>query len=641
METYTNLTLSFYKALKQDVLKLYPEFVDEISESFEWLDNLISISDENRLLAIKSLCLLGKSIEKSLITPALLEVPSYFPLHENSVLPKFLYSLLSEVFYDSGLRRYSGNVKDHHLRDDGAEIAKDAASAVFVLRQVTLAFSKAQDLPCDTEPVDELIAFRDRVTAEIPLTVRYPQDPLGMRIRATAQRLLRVVLNKHGAESFVGDPEMVAPLAQWVDNPFGRHGPGAVVGEEIGFDKWDFNPPPHMADIAVGTHDGEPLYLKYEESLTSFENVDCALVTLVPKDFRGRRIICIEPKERMFAQRGLMEVLYDLVHTNRLTSYAIDFRDQSKSQRFIQKRGISTIDLKDASDRVSLDLVKCLFPRSVTNLLLKYRSPYLLFNAAMPDKEGDWYAPHVYRYTTAFTMGNALCFPIETLVFWSLSLATMIECSSLRIREGALMFIMDQPGAWTIHTFRKHFPIRVFGDDIAVPSRFYSDVCETLREAGLSVNVNKSCCETPVRESCGAWNYAGTDVRITRFAFAQLKDTQSWISWRANADELNGNGFKFAATQVCEHLVEFHPRTVSSMSLLGHIRTTEGYRWNKDLQRVEVCLPTLREKGRRLSLPGYKGFYAHVTNQATFRTVCRGDAQGVEWQWVDLATLSS
>jgi len=257
----------------------------------------------------------------------------------------------------------------------------------------------------------------------------------------------------------------------------------------------------------------------------------------------------------------------------------------------------------------------------------------------LPDDDGDWTAPHVFRYTTALTMGNALCFPIETLSFWALSLATMIFKSRPFVFRRAMEFVRGE-GPWTIQTFRKHFPLRVFGDDIAVPTVFYDDVCITLEQAGLSVNHDKSCSDSPIREACGAWNYSNTDVRITRFTFAQLSDTQAWISWRANAEELRCNGFTFAATKICEHLIEKIPSAEAALCLQGQRVGLPGYRWNKDLQRVEVCLPAIREGGGRLSLNGYKGFYAYMTDQATFRTVCHGDAQGVDWQWVDVATLS-
>jgi len=630
METYTNLTLSFFRAIQQDVEKLYPEHYEEISLSFDWLLSA-QTCDAERLIMVKALCTLGKAMEQSLISPKLLEVPSYFPLSEGSALPVFLHFLFEEVFYPSGLRRYGKAPGEQ-------EISGEIASAVFVLRQILLAFSKAEDLPCNTEPTDELRSFIARVTKRVDHSVRYPTDITQQNIMSIAKELLRHVLTDADVES-LDEHRLAAPLQQWIDSPFGRHGPGAVAGEERGFDKWDFSPNGITDDVTSFGPAFEPLYYQYEgEDNTSGVFSDSAIVTLVPKDFRGRRIICIEPKERMFAQRGLMEILFDIVHNCQLTRQSIDFNHQEKSQRFIQKRGISTIDLKDASDLVSLDLVKNLFPPRFVELVLKYRSPYLLVNELLPDDDGDWSAPHVFRYTTALTMGNALCFPIETLVFWSLSLATMIECSDSRLRNRALYFISGGEGAWTIHTFRKHFPLRVFGDDIAVPSRFYSEVCETLRQAGLSVNANKSCCETPVRESCGAWLFGETDVRITRFAFAQLSNTQVWNSWRANAIELSSNGFNAVAAKILEHLVEFHPAARASLGLQSSGSVKVGYRWNKDYQRVEVLVPTIREDGVRLHLNGEKGLYAHFTGQATDRTSCQGDAQRVKWQWVDVLT---
>jgi len=630
METCVNLTLSFYRAIQQDVKKLYPEHEDEIDSSFDWL-LAAQPSDSEKLLMIKSLCQLGKAMEQSLITPKLLEVPAYFPLWEGSVLPVFLHFLFEGLFFPSGLRSWARQPNDER-------ISGEIASAVFVLRQILLAFSKAEDLPCDRERTDELLSFRQRVTKKPAFSVRYPKD-FQLKVYRTARILLNNVLMRDdiNADSCLSSDRLVAPLAQWSELPFGKHGPGAVAGEETGFGKWDFTPDPRTNRITSYGSEFEPLYCQYEGELTTLGVNGHSVVTLVPKDFRGRRIICIEPKELMFAQRGLMDVLFDIVHTNQLTRRSINFRRQELSQRFIQRRGIATIDLKDASDMVSLDLVKALFPRSFVELVSKFRSPHLYFNEMLPNEEGDWVAPNIVKYETAFTMGNALCFPIETLTFWALSLATMIECSTPYLWHRAQDYI-GGIGSWTPHTFEKHFPLRVFGDDIAVPARFYSDVCETLTEAGLSVNELKSCCETPVRESCGAWLFNNTDVRITRFAFAQLSDTRVWDSWHKNAIELQENGLTGCSACILEHLVEYHPTARAFLGLQPRGACIVGHRWNKDLQRVEVLVPSISNEGARLHLNGEAGIYAAFTSQGTDRTASHGDSQRVKWLWVDAIT---
>ena len=106
-------------------------------------------------------------------------------------------------------------------------------------------------------------------------------------------------------------------------------------------------------------------YGRLENSLP--QSVPRARVCLVPKDSRGPRVISCEPAEFMFIQQGIMKKLYKTLETHPLTSGYVNFTDQTVNRELarIASKGkvrLATIDLSDASDRVSLVLVERFFP---------------------------------------------------------------------------------------------------------------------------------------------------------------------------------------------------------------------------------------------------------------------------------------
>jgi hypothetical protein len=97
------------------------------------------------------------------------------------------------------------------------------------------------------------------------------------------------------------------------------------------------------------------------------------------------------------------------------------------------------------------------------------------------------------------TMGNAVTFPLETLVFWSLAHSTRLQL------EGTL----------------SHFPewedrhlCSVFGDDCIVPSHMALDFIKVMESVGFICNEEKSFyADERFRESCGGDYLRGYDVR--------------------------------------------------------------------------------------------------------------------------------
>lgn len=307
-------------------------------------------------------------------------------------------------------------------------------------------------------------------------------------------------------------------------------------------------------------------------------DVPRARVCLVPKDSRGPRVISCEPAEMMYIQQGLMTLLYDTLENHHLTSGQINFTDQSINRKLACAGSISgelaTIDLSEASDRVSLDLVRRVFPPNWVEALEACRSE----ETVLPNGK-------VVKLAKFSPMGSSCCFPVEALIFWAASVSAV-----------------DHPYTW-IKKHKQLPDVHVYGDDIIVPSNLYQETIRALESVGLEVNATKSYYKGPFRESCGGDYHLGVDVTPVRVRKFLCK---SRTSLATNADLINTFVDKFGYADVTPliSIIEeaggyVYPR--SELQLPAAIRCTPGAsndvffqrRFNKDLQRLEHRTLTL------------------------------------------------
>jgi hypothetical protein len=600
METHPAFILSFYTNLFQDLADLFPDC--DFHSDLDWIEESVSTDS---FLFIKSMSGLGKAVESSLITARLLEVPDYFPLVEGSDLPVFLNSLFQTVFHESGLRRFSSESQDTDSHLD------QCALTVLSLRQVLLAFSKLEDVEPDVDEADEINSFFERTTS-LP-TINLTR----WEVQFARELLYELFCNEDG--------QLAAPLAQWVSNPFGNHGPGKVADRSEGVEKYHFGYIPGV-DLQLYQLDRvNPVYAENIRLSRSLYSGCSSRLAIVPKDFRGHRLICIEPKEFMWAQQGLMRILFDMVHSSPLTRRSINFLNQKKSFDLSKNRKFSTIDLKDASDRVSKTLCRLLLPEKVFALLTRYRSR----GVNLPGE------PEPFHPETMFTMGNALCFPMETIVFWALTVTASIRqlIETRKIPDTALISVLVQR-LYSDPYLKRRVRNRVFGDDIICRREYFDSTTDILERAGLVVNTAKSCHDTLVRESCGSWWYHDYDVRIVRFSHHRCQSTRAWLGFAENCKALYCNGFHRAAQAVVDLMANWHRVPTSHLGLPDRIDYGDLYRWNSQFQRVEVYYPSLEDEGQRKRLPSEFGLYGFFAKSAT--SVFQRDNEIVNWKWIAL-----
>lgn len=269
-----------------------------------------------------------------------------------------------------------------------------------------------------------------------------------------------------------------------------RHGSGAVATGEKNWDKWQFSTTYLQLEQLVGGNPLRPTPLSADlfygnASIWAASRKACEIVkhpitkvVAVPKDLTKPRIISEEPLSLMFLQQGLMHWMYRRIERH---SEAINFSDQTVNALTCREHSCwASLDLSDASDLVSRTIVRQLMPDDWWRLLSSLRSHF----AQTPDGE-------LTPLRTFAPMGNALCFPIESVVFYA-TVSAYLQVY------------------WSISD------VYVYGDDILVPVAYAEEVLSFLVEIGMKPNVHKCCYRAKFRESCGAEWFDGVDITVVR-----------------------------------------------------------------------------------------------------------------------------
>jgi hypothetical protein len=338
-----------------------------------------------------------------------------------------------------------------------------------------------------------------------------------------------------------------------------------------------------------------------------------ARVCLVPKDSRGPRVISCEPAEYMYIQQGIMRLLYGHLECHDLTSGQINFTDQTTNRILAQQASINglyaTMDLKDASDRVSLSLIRDVFPSNWVEALESCRSEVTV----LPDGREivlNKFAP----------MGSSCCFPVEALAFWACAQASL-RLHRFISRRGAIL----NPKTWVQDIFSSRTKVSlgkdmddvyVYGDDIICRSQDFPTIADGLETVGLLVNRQKSFVTGPFRESCGGDYHNGMDVTPIRI--------KKWFSYvgtglQASADFINLliNKFGYDSALPLIRLIELEvgyifPRTSLDIPMSIRVPFSASNdvffkrRFNRHLQRYEHRVLFSRPKiidGRGSSWP--------------------------------------
>lgn len=495
-----------------------------------------------------------------------------------SVLPCFLHGLTCRVF-DSK----TGEVLPLGIRDQ---------LAVKFIQQICL-YNKKEFVVCD--PVRDQKAKDSFVQLDLDLR-RMPKFPSekALILNAVCRRFLPSV-----ESGFVRaiDDESILP----------RHGPGATADKA-----W-----------ANGKYRGRDFLVRWDhlfswEHLYGFSTVHQSnrevtlprselpvKVVSVPKTMKTSRIICVEPtamqmaqqltaarlvKSLQFARPFVRKCNRDPQGPRPPTLYShLNFNDQSLNQEAARIGSITgewaTVDLSEASDRVSCQLVSLVFRHSPT--LKDHLFGCRTTRAVMPDGE----LLHLRKYAS---MGSALTFPVEALCFLMICISAVCDQRNVFTKSGRVR------SSEAFEKARKG--LLVFGDDLIVPADSIVKVKEYLSAFGLKVNERKTFSQGGFRESCGTDWMDGvlvTPTYLRQQPPRSRKDAVKFVSWVHMANRFFRNGFPRTAHRIADYIDKIYklPTVQETCGGLGWHFYREGptpsLRWNKKTNSSETVVNTL------------------------------------------------
>lgn len=450
----------------------------------------------------KTMPKLGKAFDKALSLDTPLNAKQLrFSTGKFGELPNFLGEFFSRVLDNSGIPLT-------HPCISSIKVIRDI---LFVYYKYELAFTDKQekDVICKFERTEDDLSTISSHLKSIEAVLDKGYNGRRRRFDTSSQtaiaREARILLSNlfgyHPVRETCFDPSNIVP----------SHGPGVVATKQRLWAKFEFT------NVSNRIVDKYPLDAYFYASLghiadryDTLQNVSDrdlpARVLLVPKDSRGPRLISCEPVDFQWVQQGLGRAIVDWVESHPITQWNVNFTNQQPNQfgaLLGSKEGkYATLDLNEASDRISVDLVRLLFPPHIYEYLAACRS----LSTELPDGR-------ILELKKFAPMGSNLCFPILALTIWAI------------LTAGA-------PDAYTRER------ILVYGDDVVVPTAYAENAMKHLESFGLKINRDKSCIRGFFRESCGVDAFQGinvTPVRI-RTVWSSTPRPDVYTSWIAYAN---------------------------------------------------------------------------------------------------------
>jgi len=476
----------------------------------------------------------GKDLERGL-DQGYVDHTMFPSFGKHGATPRFLGGMLDLVF-DRGTGR---------LLDEPSVVA------IKSIRQFTLMWAKI-DVECAKKRVDS--AIRGYIECEKEV-IQYDEtrSPL---LREEFSELASVLWA--GAFSAVGSNAYSRALLP-------RHGPGATADGLRGNAKYSQREWTQRLEEYFPSREYVIPNWSYYNELDQITYLEPGAerpvkVITVPKTLKTPRIIAMEPTCVQYAQQSLLGELVEALAEDDISAWLIGIEDQEPN-RLMAKVGsldgsLATLDLSEASDRVSNQLVQSLFGRHTLfgNMVQACRT-----------KTADVPGHGVIPLAKFASMGSALCFPIEAMVF-----ATIVF---LGIQD-----VLRRPlSRRDIKSFKGK--VRVYGDDIIVPAEYMRSVVTRLEAYGLKVNVSKSFGTGKFRESCGKDYYNGHDVSIVRlrkYLPSSRKHVQEIVSAVSLRNHLFHGGFHSSVAYLDSAIERIIPFPVGGPDSPLLVRHTHG-----------------------------------------------------------------
>jgi hypothetical protein len=332
----------------------------------------------------------------------------------------------------------------------------------------------------------------------------------------------------------------------------------------------------------------------------------------VPKNQEKPRLIASEPTANQFIQGGMRKYLRSCIKRTALSA-SIDITNQSISMGraldVSKDSSLATVDLKDASDRLSCWTVERALRRrpEILDALASCRS------AALEDPTYTGQRIQLRKYAP---QGNATVFPLQSIIYALAAIAaTAWSSTGGRLRKGS-----DLRKA----IVKASKQVTVYGDDIILPSLALPALSSLLELCQLKINGAKSHFNGTFAESCGMDAFRGTDVTPAYVRHIEDTDSPETVT---SCIEVSNNFYRrglFHTSRVIESWVP--------SDLLRHIpisRDPDGLplalqtfssgtaasrrRFNKNLFREELFVLALETRVKRVKRDGWESLLQYFT----------------------------
>jgi hypothetical protein len=601
--------LSPYAALFKDIAAWDVGLLDALSRDLSWIEHVVSSRGMSFIMIdMPEGC---KVLDFSLSRGHL----------DSSTLPKTFGKIVNK-----GSRTFLGSLFRKCFDEDGVLMDSVSAHDIFFLR-TTLSLCKKVKKDCSDATLIE--AITDFQTIDNRL--RYPTLEWGDDCLGPMDRELSFADGLHSSQDMFTECRHVPrPLIRILDDVTRivsstfpevipedvrpSHGPGAVADAPSKCDKYHIPNWPSKLEgffpFCLFGQSREDMHLT--ESIIYGNQELPAKLHAVPKTLKTPRIIASEPVGHMYLQLGMMDWLREnLPHQIRSS---INFLDQEPSRatclRASLDGSLATVDLSSASDRLSCWVVERALRgnQSLVRALHACRTRWLVNSTGY----GEHYYLRLRKYAA---QGNGTTFPVQTIVYTMICIAVLlyergVKVTSRNIKKAAK-------------------DIRVYGDDIMIPSPAVPTLALLLSYLDLKVNVSKTHYSGKFRESCGMDAYNGVEVTPLYLSSLELGSSadalQSWV-------DVSNNAYSKGLLCLSDWMVQQIPQKIRALiprsnkvlgciTLLSH--DTPLYRKtrvNRVLQRLEVlalCVRTKVSRGQRESHANLLQYFVEDPSPAT------------------------
>lgn len=337
------------------------------------------------------------------------------------------------------------------------------------------------------------------------------------------------------------------PVAPSLMSLKGMAGSGACADGRNRIERWSFDQYPDTASLGA--------FRVNEHDCRDGQWLDpCAHAAAVPKNRKSCRLVASEHSALMYLQLGLLKALDSVLQE--LFGRRVPLDNAEYHVRLLGRRdrlcqsdsgAFCTVDLSDASDYVSMALMRAVLPTDWFDVLCACRSVAV----RVPDDR------RIVLGTFA-PMGNGFCFRLLSLV---VAAVAGITC--------------DHP--WS-----------VYGDDAIIHRRDVDAFTDALTDVGLVVNSTKTCYGEYI-ESCGVELFRGID--ITPWKPKRL------LTWNNAMVDLD-------AAVIAERrgLPSIGSAVVANLKKIG-------CRWtyDRDLQLFKLRIPTWKASLRQCKIDDWPG----------------------------------